>query len=271
MICATCETDLPAGALFCPECGSSVAPSLLAPASTGRIIVPPPAIRADDEPLVDTSPPTCAQCGAELDPADIFCGVCGHLSRAPVAAAGSALTSAAVARPGTDSPRVPVAGEGDADDGDADDGDPNDGDPNDGEANDGDPNDGDALDDEALDDEATRIVSARRDGVRFVLQFSTGESVSVTGTGLVGRSPTPEPGEHFDALVRVADPTRSVSKTHLEFGNDSGEFWIRDRFSANGSAVRAPDAAVVRCDGGKRYLVARGSRIDMGEQFVVVS
>lgn len=108
-------------------------------------------------------------------------------------------------------------------------------------------------------------------GDRYVLQFSTGESVTVYGSGLVGRSPRPEPGEFFDALVSVFDGARSVSKTHLEFGQDGGQFWISDRYSGNGTAIRPPEGRAVRCDPGKRYRVLRGSRVDIGEQFFVVS
>ena len=126
---------------------------------------------------------------------------------------------------------------------------------------------------EEFDDiEATRIVPCRdTDGQRYVLQFSTGESVTVFGTGLVGRNPRAEPGEVFDTTVGVIDPTRSVSKTHLEFGQTGGRFWVNDRFSGNGSIVREPDAAPTRCTPGRRQLVARGSRIDIGDQFFVVS
>ncbi len=108
-------------------------------------------------------------------------------------------------------------------------------------------------------------------GERFVLQFSTGESVTVTGTGIVGRHPRPEPGEYFDHVVTIADPGKSVSKTHLEFGQDEGIFWISDRFSGNGSVARDPDGEPRRCDPGKRYRVARGARVEIGDQFFIVS
>jgi hypothetical protein len=108
-------------------------------------------------------------------------------------------------------------------------------------------------------------------GIRFVLQFSSGESVTVHGSGLIGRSPRPEPAESFDALVAVSDPARSVSKTHLEFGQEDGRFWISDRQSANGSALREPDASPVPCLAGRRYRVPRGSRVDIGDQFFIVS
>ncbi|MEO7006100.1 MAG: FHA domain-containing protein [Terrimesophilobacter sp.] len=121
------------------------------------------------------------------------------------------------------------------------------------------------------DVESTRIVGRHQTGERFVLQFSTGESVTVYGSGLIGRNPRAEPGEHFDHVVRIVDVTRSVSKTHLEFGQESGTFWIKDRFSGNGTAVREPDAPPVRVLPDHRHRLARGSRVDMGEQFFVVS
>lgn len=125
----------------------------------------------------------------------------------------------------------------------------------------------------AVDDdiERTRIVSTTLTGARFVLQFSTGESVTVGGGGLVGRNPSPEPAEYFDHVVTITDPGKSVSKTHLEFGQVAGSFWISDRFSGNGTVIREPDNQPRRCDPGKRYRIARGTRVSMGEQFFVVS
>jgi predicted component of type VI protein secretion system len=72
-------------------------------------------------------------------------------------------------------------------------------------------------------------------------------------------------------LVRVLDPSRSVSKVHLEFGQDSGRFWIMDRFSGNGTTVREPEAEPLRCQPEKRFRLARGTRVDIGEQFFIVS
>jgi hypothetical protein len=121
------------------------------------------------------------------------------------------------------------------------------------------------------DVEATRIVRKRVTGARFVLQFSTGESVTVHGSGLIGRNPQPEPAEYFDQLVRVFDPSKSVSKTHLEFGQEAGSFWIKDRFSGNGSVLREPEAKPILCHPDRRYRLERGARVDIGEQFFVVS
>ncbi|TFC21243.1 hypothetical protein E3O19_00435 [Cryobacterium algoritolerans] len=105
----------------------------------------------------------------------------------------------------------------------------------------------------------------------FVLQFSTGETVSAQGTGLVGRRPLPQPTERFDTLVQVSDLGMSVSKSHLEFGQHEGEFWISDRFSGNGTIIRRPDSTSVRCEPGRRYLVPRGSRVEIADQFFMVN
>ena len=70
--------------------------------------------------------------------------------------------------------------------------------------------------------EATRLVADSASGARYVLQFSTGESVTVGGSGLVGRNPSMQPGEYVDQLVPIFDAGKSVSKTHLEFGQEAG-------------------------------------------------
>jgi hypothetical protein len=105
----------------------------------------------------------------------------------------------------------------------------------------------------------------------FVLQFSTGETISALGTGLIGRRPLPQPTEYVDILVQINDLGRSVSKSHLEFGQHDGEFWVSDRFSGNGTIIRRPDAVLVRCEPGRRYLVPRGSRVEIADQFFILN
>jgi hypothetical protein len=123
-----------------------------------------------------------------------------------------------------------------------------------------------------LDDlEKTRITAPDRHGETYVLQFSTGERSTVYGTGLIGRNPRPEPGEYFDQIVPVIDPSRSVSKTHLEFGQESGAFWVMDRYSGNGTVLREPNAQAIRCQPERRYRIARGTRVEIGDQFFIVS
>jgi hypothetical protein len=107
--------------------------------------------------------------------------------------------------------------------------------------------------------------------VAWELRFTTGEVVTVSGNGLVGRRPVPQPGERFAHLVQVVDRGLSVSKTHLEFGEHDGELWVADRFSSNGTVVRRPGEGGVRCEPGRRVLVPRGSRVEIGEQAFTVA
>jgi len=201
----------------------------------------------DDTPSQSAPPESCAQCGTRLDTADIFCPECGFVRQSAANRPRDTValdpfpwgTPAGAPLP---APAVEIS-----------------------------ENLGDSARVQYDDIDDTRIVDRSRSGERFVLQFSTGESVSVTSAGLLGRNPMPEPGEYFDALVAISDPGKSVSKTHLEFGQDGGAFWISDRYSGNGTVVREPDAQPRRCEPGKRYRIVRGTRVDIGEQFFVVS
>jgi hypothetical protein len=107
--------------------------------------------------------------------------------------------------------------------------------------------------------------------ITFVLSFSTGESVNVRGNGLLGRRPMAQPGETFDQLVTITDPSRSVSKTHLEFGLEGDELWLCDRYSGNGTIVRPPGGVVRQFEAGRRYRVARGTRVEIGDQYFDVN
>lgn len=108
-------------------------------------------------------------------------------------------------------------------------------------------------------------------GISYILQFSTGESFDVHGNGLIGRRPLPQPHERFDHLIQINDPGRSVSKTHLEFGLHEADLWVCDRASGNGTILLRSDGSVLACEAGRRYLVSRGTRVEIGEQFFVVA
>lgn len=107
--------------------------------------------------------------------------------------------------------------------------------------------------------------------VTFAVSASTGEAITITGSGLLGRRPIPQPGEQVEQLVQIADEGRSVSKTHLEFGIEVGELWICDRYSANGTVIRPAEGEPRMCEPGRRYRVTRGSRVEIGDQFLDVN
>jgi len=107
-------------------------------------------------------------------------------------------------------------------------------------------------------------------GATFDLQFSTGEGALVSGSGLLGRRPLPQPSEVFDQLIQISDSGMSVSKSHLEFGQEDGEFWVSDRFSGNGTIILRPGESAVRCEPGRRYRVPRGTRVEIADQFFIL-
>ncbi|QJU53251.1 FHA domain-containing protein [Herbiconiux sp. KACC 21604] len=119
-------------------------------------------------------------------------------------------------------------------------------------------------------EQPTRAHAAPRTGATFSLVFSTGESVRVSGSGLVGRNPVPAPDEHIDYLVQIIDPQRSVSKTHLEFGVDGEQFWVRDRGSANGTRLGADTGEPVELAAGEWTIAPRGTRIGIGDEHLDV-
>lgn len=272
MICSYCSTELPPGAMFCGECGRAVT----SPTPAARSMIPSPLTRpvAEPEPWSNASADgssaglTCEQCGASMSPDDIFCGECGFVARSVGSALGRPRDTNVVERleqVEQDGPEPESEPESEPEL-----------EPEPEPESEPDPEpepepEPQPEPEPAEDLEPTRIVARHQGGERFVLQFSTGESFTVYGTGLIGRNPQPEPGEYFDQLVRVLDPSRSVSKTHLEFGQEAGGFWVKDRYSGNGTIVREPDSRPIRCHPERRYRLVRGSRVDLGEQFFIVS
>ena len=107
--------------------------------------------------------------------------------------------------------------------------------------------------------------------VSFTLTFANGDSISVSAGGLLGRNPQGGPGEAHEHLIIVTDPDRTVSKTHLEFGIDAGEFWVADRFSGNGTTIFETGKPPRRLVAGRKYRVERGSRIGIGEQLFTLA
>lgn len=291
MNCRFCGTPLPDGAQFCGECGRTV----VATAPGTRPVLPEivfssepgPEPPARPTPVVD-SEYTCPQCAAPITDDDMFCGECGfvltssYLS-APTDAVGDPRDTTEIEPFDVEPEPIDVEPEPalESEPGLRTDLEP---------APDAGPEParpaappkvlrqvpdpfpwGQNTRLPAIDLEETRIVAGARADERFVLQFSTGESVTVSGAGLIGRNPAAQPGEFVDQLVSIFDAGKSVSKTHLEFGQEAGRFWVSDRYSTNGSTVRQPDTEPKRCEPGRRYFVARGTRVDIGEQFFVVS
>ena len=113
------------------------------------------------------------------------------------------------------------------------------------------------------DDTDERIGSAN-----WVAVLDDGREVAVRGLVLLGRNPAPRPGEEGAQLVKVADESRTVSKSHLALAlGEHGVFAI-DRGSTNGSVVTAPDGARIRCLPEEAVPVAEGAVVSMGDHWL---
>jgi len=99
-----------------------------------------------------------------------------------------------------------------------------------------------------------------RPGAEF--ELSDGRRVSIERTALVGRNPASD--AHVQ-LVRVTDPTRSVSKTHLQIGVEPAGVWVADRGSTNGTIVTLPDGGQVACRADQQVRIRVGSTVVFGD------
>jgi pSer/pThr/pTyr-binding forkhead associated (FHA) protein len=94
------------------------------------------------------------------------------------------------------------------------------------------------------------------------LELSDGRVVTVTRSVLVGRNPG---GDDDSQLIRVDDPGRSVSKTHLQVGLDTAGVWVADRGSTNGTLVTLADGAQIVCGPGQRVRLPAGATVSFGD------
>lgn len=116
----------------------------------------------------------------------------------------------------------------------------------------------------------SRDQSAPEPAHSFILEFSTGQVVTITGSGIIGRAPADARGDSALQLVRVDDPGRSVSKVHAAFEIDADGLWIEDRDSGNGTAIVRPGRLAVSLEPGERHPVAPGAVVRIGRQSFTV-
>ncbi|MEC5180109.1 putative RDD family membrane protein YckC [Arthrobacter sp. CG_A4] len=98
------------------------------------------------------------------------------------------------------------------------------------------------------------------------IRLDDGRDVELDRTVLVGRNPAGHPGEALVQLIPVADPGRSISKTHLHLVAGNGGVWVTDRNSTNGSAVTTPDGIRTALAAGEPTHVRPGSTVHFGDR-----
>ncbi|MBO3101236.1 RDD family protein [Cellulomonas fengjieae] len=100
------------------------------------------------------------------------------------------------------------------------------------------------------------------DSAAAEIELADGRRITVARTALVGRNPASDADVQ---LVRVIDPGRSVSKTHLQIGVEPGGVWVADRGSTNGTVVTLPDGAQVVCQVDQQVRLRAGSTVSFGD------
>ncbi|MFE5308849.1 RDD family protein [Isoptericola sp. NPDC056605] len=105
--------------------------------------------------------------------------------------------------------------------------------------------------------------------VGVVLELESGDRHTVDGPARVGRNPEASAGETV-TLVRIDDPTRSVSKNHADLDVDSAGLWINDRGSTNGTVISVAGLPPRVAEPGARVRVPMGATIHVGDRRIVV-
>lgn len=104
----------------------------------------------------------------------------------------------------------------------------------------------------------------------YVLTLDTGEAMSVSGPGVIGRAPRPRDGDRCDHVVTIDDPERSLSRTHARFGIDARGFWVCDAGSGNGTVLVLPSGQSVVVAPERPTPVPTGATIRIGDRTVLV-
>lgn len=104
----------------------------------------------------------------------------------------------------------------------------------------------------------------------WVAVLDDGRDVEVSGLVLLGRNPQARPGEDEAELIKVADETRTVSKTHLSLTADASGLWVMDRGSTNGTTLTNAAGVSKPCPAGDVVAVGAGGIISFGDHWLKI-
>jgi hypothetical protein len=98
-----------------------------------------------------------------------------------------------------------------------------------------------------------------------------GRRIALDGLVLLGRNPQPKAGEEDAQLIKIADETRTVSKSHLAVGVDGDGVYVVDRGSTNGSTVSTTNGLSTRCKAGELVRVGEGAIVSIGDHWLEIT
>jgi len=94
--------------------------------------------------------------------------------------------------------------------------------------------------------------------------LDSGQREKIDAVLVIGREPSN--GTKEERLIAIADPTHSLSRTHMRVGITSSGPWVEDAFSTNGVVVRSTDNTATRLESSKRTRVPFGTTLILGER-----
>jgi uncharacterized RDD family membrane protein YckC len=118
--------------------------------------------------------------------------------------------------------------------------------------------------------EPGRLQPAPSSATSWRAVLDDGRQIPISGLVLLGRNPQARPGEEHATLIKVADTTRTVSKSHLEINLDPRGLHVVDRGSTNGSTVTSVSGVTRRCPPGEPIAVEPGSIVSFGDHWLEV-
>lgn len=122
-----------------------------------------------------------------------------------------------------------------------------------------------------LDLEDTHLASALPIVRGITMQFSDGQIHPLSETVLVGRNPEPTVHGIAGSTIKVSDPGRSISRSHLAIGRDeTGGVWIVDLSSTNGTVLHPNDGETRQCAPGAAVHFPGAGVIYFGDHHITL-
>lgn len=116
-----------------------------------------------------------------------------------------------------------------------------------------------------------RLQNSSRVHTRFVLSGPGGQQFTLGEVpGGIGSSPFPPDGSELYWISLSAEDD-SIDPLHLLWGVDEGMLWVEDQNSVFGTVVTEPGRAALQCIPFERYVVLRGSQLQLGSVVLALS